>query len=140
MKVKIGLRIIVISLFLVVNLGSVFILNNLFSKKQKEVSEAFQNIQSPEALSDLQFKTERDSVSVTEESIDITSYIQIYLDELMAGIDPAMLDNARLTDGVIIISSESNRDIFFTIMKNLVKNHKCYYEHKFKNKYKEGDD
>lgn len=88
---------------------------------------------------DLQFKTERDSVSVAEESIDITSYIQIYLDELMAGIDPSMLDNARLTDGVIIISSESNRDIFFTIMKNLVKNHKCYYEHKFNNK-KKGDD
>lgn len=88
---------------------------------------------------DVQFKTERDSVTVTEESIDITSYIQIYLDELLVGIDPEMLDDAKLTDGVIIISSDSNREIFFTIMKNLVKNHKCYYEHKGKKK-KKGDD
>ncbi len=62
MKLKIGLRVIVIALFLIINLGSVFLLNNLFSKKQKEVSEAFENIQSPGALSELQFKTERDSL------------------------------------------------------------------------------
>ncbi len=98
-----------------------------------------ENTQIPVAVkvfNDVQFKTEKDSVTVTEESIDITSYIQIYLDELMAGIDPAMLDDAKLTDGVIIISSDNNREIYFTVLRNLVKNHKCYYEHKFKNKYK----
>ncbi len=98
-----------------------------------------ENTQIPVAVkvfNDVQFKTEKDSVTVTEESMDITSYIQIYLDELMAGIDPAMLDDAKLTDGVIIISSDNNREIYFTVLRNLVKNHKCYYEHKFKNKYK----
>lgn len=90
---------------------------------------------------DVLFKTEKDSVTVTGESIDFTSYIQIYLDELMAGIDPAELDNARLTDGMIVISPESNRDLYYTIFGNLVKNHHCYFWHKGKNKNKnKGDD
>lgn len=92
---------------------------------------------------DIQFKTEKDSVTVTEESIDITSYIQIYLDQLMAGIDPEMLDDARLTNGVIVISPDSNRTIYYSILGNLVKNHKCYIEHKGKGKNKnkeKGDD
>lgn len=90
----------------------------------------------------VQFKTEKDSVTVTEESIDITSYIQIYLDQLMAGIDPEMLDDARLTNGVIVISPDNNRTIYFAILGNLVKNHKCYFEHKGKGKNKNhgGDD
>jgi len=78
----------------------------------------------------VQFKTEKDSVTVTEESIDITSYIQLYLDKLMAGIIPEMLDNATLTNGVIVISADSNRTIYYAILGNLVKNHKCYIEHK----------
>lgn len=92
---------------------------------------------------DIQFKTEKDSVTVTEESIDITSYIQIYLDQLMAGIDPEMLDDARLTNGVIVISPDSNRTIYYSILGNLVENHKCYIEHKGKGKNKnkeKGDD
>lgn len=78
---------------------------------------------------DVQFKTEKDSVTVTEESIDLTSYIQLYLDELLMGIDPVMLDEAQLTNGVIVISSDNNRNLFFKIMENLVKNHRCYFEH-----------
>ncbi len=80
----------------------------------------------------VQFKTEKDSVTVTEESIDITSYIQLYLDKLMAGIIPEMLDNAKLTNGVMVISADSNRTIYYAILGNLVKNHKCYIEHKGK--------
>lgn len=79
---------------------------------------------------DVTFKTEKDSVEITEESIDITSYIQLYLDELMAKIDPADLDNSKLTDGVIVISKDSNRDIYYTIFNNLAKDRHCYYEHK----------
>jgi hypothetical protein len=91
----------------------------------------------------VQFKTEKDSVTVTEESIDITSYIQVYLDKLMTGIIPEMLDNAKLTNGVIVISADSNRTIYYAILGNLVKNHKCYIEHKGKSKNKnkeKGDD
>lgn len=89
---------------------------------------------------DVQFKTEKDSVTVTEESVDITSYIQVYLDELMMGIDPEMLDDAQLTNGEIVISSDSNRILYFKIMSNLVKNHRCYFEHKGKDKHKGDDD
>jgi hypothetical protein len=92
---------------------------------------------------DVQFKTEKDSVTVTEESVDITSYIQLYLDKLMTGIDPVALDNAQLTNGVIVISADSNRTIYYAMMHNLVKNHHCYYEQKGKgnkNKKDKGDD
>jgi hypothetical protein len=83
---------------------------------------------------DVQFKTEKDSIEVTEESIDVTSYIQLYLDQLMAGIEPSALDNATLTNGVIVISADSNREIYRAVMRNLVKDHQCYYEHKGKKK------
>ena len=92
---------------------------------------------------DVQFKTEKDSVTVTEESVDITSYIQLYLDKLMTGIDPASLDNAQLTNGVIVISADSNRMIYYAMLKNLVKNQHCYFENKGKgnkNKKNKGDD
>ncbi|MGE0020120.1 MAG: hypothetical protein AB7S72_10675 [Draconibacterium sp.] len=94
-----------------------------------------QNAKIPVAVkvyNDVQFKTEKDSVTVTEESVDITSYIQLYLDKLMVDIDPVMLDNAKLTNGVIVISADSNRQIYYTMVYNLVKNHYCYYKHKNK--------
>ncbi len=114
----------------------VFFMYGTFTSKQ--------NSKIPVAIkvyNDVQFKTEKDSVTVTGESIDFTSYIQIYLDELMAGIDPVKLDNARLSDGVIVISPDSNRDLYYTIFGNLVKNHHCYFWHKGKDKNKnKGDD
>lgn len=92
---------------------------------------------------DVTFKSEQDSVEITEESIDVTSYIQLYLDELMEQVKPSDLDNAKLTDGVIIISAESNRDIYNTIFHNLAKDRHCYYEHKYKKdkkKHKDNED
>lgn len=85
------------------------------------------------------FKTEKDSVEVSAENIDITSYIQLNLDELMNGIDPYELDNARMSEGIIVISEKSNKYIYRTIMKNLVKDHHCKYYHKKKDKYKKKD-
>lgn len=85
---------------------------------------------------DITFKTEKDSVVVTEENMEIISYIQIHLDELMAKVNPDDLDNSRLTNGVIVISSESNRDIYWTITGNLVKDHDCYHATKDKKKDK----
>ncbi|WP_297100694.1 hypothetical protein [uncultured Draconibacterium sp.] len=79
---------------------------------------------------DVMFKTEKDSVDVGEESIDITSYIQLSLSELMEDIDPNDLNNATLTDGVIVISRHSNREIYYTIRKNLGKKQYSYHEHK----------
>lgn len=88
-----------------------------------------------EVNNDIVFKTEKDSVEVTEDNIDVTSYIQIYLDELLADVSPSEMDNAKLTDGVILISERSNRDIYKSIFRNLVKIHKCKYKHTKKSKY-----
>jgi len=85
---------------------------------------------------DITFKTEKDSVEVTEDNIEIISYITLYLDELMEKIQPEDLDNAKLSNGVIVISSESNREMYWTITNNLVKDHHCYHEHKDKKKKK----
>ncbi|MDX8337862.1 hypothetical protein SLH46_01625 [Draconibacterium sp. IB214405] len=72
------------------------------------------------------FKTEQDSVVVGEEGVDLTSYIQLSLSDLMEDIDPNDLDNATLTNGVIVISRESNRYIYYVIRKNLGKRHHSY--------------
>lgn len=85
---------------------------------------------------DITFKTKKDSVEITEESIDVTGYIQLYLDELMQKIDPVDLDNSTLTDGVIVISADSNRKIYYTIFHNLAKDRYCHYEYAGKSKKK----
>jgi len=76
------------------------------------------------------FKTEKKDVEVTDEAIDITSVIQLYLDELMADVDPADLDNAEQTDGVIVISADSNADIYQIIVRNLAHDCRTRYKHK----------
>jgi len=81
------------------------------------------------------FKTEKEDVEVTDDGIDITSVIQLYLDELMADVDPADLDNAEQTDGVIVISANSNAEIYQVIVSNL--SHDC--RTRFKHKH-HGDD
>ena len=84
---------------------------------------------------DVYFKTEKENVEVTEEGVDIISVIQIYLDQLMADVDPADLDNAAQTDGVIVISADNNADIYQIIVSNLA--HDCRTRYKHKN---HGDD
>lgn len=81
------------------------------------------------------FKTEKEDVEVTDEGIDITSVIQLYLDELMADVDPSDLDSAEQTDGVIVISADSNTSIYQTIVRNLGQD--CHTEYKHKH---HGDD
>lgn len=101
-----------------------------------------------EMWDDLSFKTEKEDVEITEEGVDVVSEIQLYLDELMLNVDPEDLDNAQLTDGVILISSEVNRSVYYTIFGNLKRNCRAEYKHwddwykkwyKYK-KYKHGDD
>ena len=79
---------------------------------------------------DVYFKTEKENVEVTEEEIDFTSIIQLYLDELMADVDVADLDNAELVDGVLLISSDHNTGIYQTIIGNLEHDHRTHYKHK----------
>lgn len=78
---------------------------------------------------DVMFKTEKDSVDVNTDSFVFTSSIQLYLDQLLSGVDPTVLDHATLTNGAIIISAESNYELYRVIMRNLHKDHRCNHEH-----------
>jgi len=76
------------------------------------------------------FKTEKDSVEVTSDGNSVfTSIIQIYLDQLMADIQLSALDNAILTNGTIVISADTNRELYWIIMRNLHKDHHCEHRH-----------
>lgn len=79
---------------------------------------------------DVYFKTEKENVEVTEEEIDFTSIIQLYLDELMADVDVADLNSADLVDGILLISSDSNTGIYQTVVGNLEHDHRTHYKHK----------
>lgn len=78
---------------------------------------------------DVMFKTEKDSVDVTTDSFVFTSSIQLYLDQLLIGVEPKVLDNATLTNGTIVISAESNYELYRLIMRNLHKDHHCNHGH-----------
>ena len=79
---------------------------------------------------DLSFKTEKDSVTVTAaDNTDFASVIQIFLDQLMVEIQPAALDNATLTNGVLVISADKNRELYRIIVRNLIKNHHSRHFH-----------
>lgn len=79
----------------------------------------------------ISFKTEKDSVTVTAaDNTDFASVIQIYLDQLMANIQPASLDNATLTNGILVISADKNRQLYLIMLKNLIKNHHNRHFHK----------
>jgi hypothetical protein len=79
---------------------------------------------------DVYFETEKENVEVTEEEIDFTSIIQLYLDELMVDVDVADLDAADLVDGVLLISSDSNTGIYQTVVDNFENDHRTYHKHK----------
>jgi hypothetical protein len=75
---------------------------------------------------DISFKTERDSVEITAADVSLfSSTIQLYLDQLMVDIQPSALDSAKLTNGNLIISAESNIELYRIIMRNLGKDQRC---------------
>lgn len=83
---------------------------------------------------DVLFKTESDSVTVDSTGASaLTSYIQIYLDQLMTNVQSLDLNNADLTNGTLVISDSTNVDIYNTIMRNLDEDHHCYYRHENEN-------
>lgn len=69
------------------------------------------------------FKTEKDSVEITAADPVFSSVIQLYLDQLMSDIQLSALNKATLTNGTIVISANSNKEIYRIIMRNLGKNH-----------------
>jgi hypothetical protein len=86
------------------------------------------NVSLPVSVSvdeNVMFKTEKDSVNITATDPLFTSIIQLYLDKLMADVQISSLDNATLIDGVIVISSDVNKDLYDIIVRNLVRDHHC---------------
>jgi len=90
---------------------------------------------------DIMFKSEKDSVEVTDvNDPGFTSIIQLYLDQLMLKVQPSALDNATLTDGAIVISAQSNKEIYWIIMSNLVRNHHLEHRHEYHKSYEKHHD
>ena len=76
------------------------------------------------------FKTvQRDDTIVSGGATDFTSTIQLYLDQLLLKVDPALLDNAVLSNGILEISSTSNIQLYYLILQNLRRDHHCLSEH-----------
>jgi len=71
------------------------------------------------------FKTEKDSVDITAADPIFTSIIQVYLDKLMADVQVSALDNAKLTDGIMVISADNNPELYQIIVRNLIRDHHC---------------
>lgn len=78
----------------------------------------------------ISFKTvQREDTIVSGGAMDFTSTIQLYLDQLLLKVDPALLDNAALTNGTLEISATSNRELYQLILLNLRRDHHCENEH-----------
>jgi hypothetical protein len=76
------------------------------------------------------FKTvQREDTIVSGGATDFSSTIQIYLDQLLLNVDPALLNNAVLTNGILVISATSNSQLYLLIMQNLGRDHHCEDEH-----------
>ncbi len=76
------------------------------------------------------FKTvEKGDTIVAGVAIDLSSTIEIYLDQLLLLVDISALDNATLTDGKLVISAASNSALYLKIMMNLKKDHGWKHEH-----------
>jgi hypothetical protein len=74
------------------------------------------------------FKTEQDSVEVTGTGVDLVGVVQIYLDKLMSGVPVSSLDNATLqSNGDILISRNSNPDLYYIILHNLRLQHPFHH-------------
>jgi uncharacterized lipoprotein YajG len=76
------------------------------------------------------FKTSiKDDAILAGVATNLSSTIQIYLDQLLLHVDISALDNATLTGGKLVISATSNGAIYQMIMQNLRKDHGHHFEH-----------
>lgn len=92
-----------------------------------------------EVFNDLEFKTEKESVEINESNMELVSYVQLYLDELFMNVTPGQLDDAVLTDGVLVISADTNSEVYQTVMGKLTEDHDSDYWHD-DDKYDHDDD
>jgi len=103
----------------------VFLLTGVYTNTNSEIIPI-----SVRVYEDILFKTEKESVEITSADISVfSSVIQLYLDQLMMDISPEQLDNAILTDGELIISAQSNTDLYRIFMRNLGRDHHCEHGH-----------
>jgi len=77
----------------------------------------------------VQLQTEQDSVTITNDS-SFVAVTTLDLPSVTSGVTSAMLLNATLTGGVIVISSSSNHDLYKMVLDNLGnEHHHCDFEH-----------
>lgn len=80
----------------------------------------------------VQIKTEEHDVDITADN-NFEAVTTLVLPDITTGITTDMLLNADLTNGTVIISASSNRNIYNTILSNLGnKRHKCEFDHHHK--------
>lgn len=77
----------------------------------------------------VELQTEQNNVTISGDSAFI-AVTTLDLSGITSGITSTMLLNAQLTNGTIVISSNSNHDLYHTILTNLgVMHHHCEFEH-----------
>lgn len=82
---------------------------------------------------DILLKTELKNDTITSNaSSAFSGAIQVYLDQLFVNLLPADLDNAVKTNGTIVISSTSNRNLYMIIAANFLKRHHSEFNHHHK--------
>ena len=73
-------------------------------------------------------KTELKNDTITSTSgSSFSGIVQVYLDQLFVGIVPADLDNAVKTNGVIVINSTTNANLYQILTVNFIKRHHGEY-------------
>lgn len=114
--------------------GPVFYMSGTYTNTNNEMVPVV-----VEVFDDIELKTEKERVELNESNMELVSYIHLYLDELFAGIIPADLDDATVTDGVLVISDDSNSELYDKILDKLTDAHDSDYWYD-DDKYDDDDD
>lgn len=77
------------------------------------------------ATDNFNFKAKSKGVTISAENYtEFASLIQIHLDKMIKGITPELINKAKLTDdGALVISADSNPDLYKIIILNFRRNH-----------------
>lgn len=78
----------------------------------------------------LELKTEHENVEITD-GMAFTAITTIDLAAMVPDISESMLLNAKLTNGVLVVSKNSNRNIYYKVFDNLLKHkYRCHFNKK----------
>jgi hypothetical protein len=58
----------------------------------------------------------------------------------MSGISPEQLDNATLTDNVLVIWAKGNNNLYQDVLGKLLEDRECKYRYKYKHDDDDDDD